>query len=191
MARWFDFSNDEYQFRELGELRLQWTNIPSFEAIAAIAEAHQYYDFLRTMVVDRVQSWSHPREERENWFRPTPLALSARSGAISSCISVGSSIIECAMRAHAENRNIKKLMKNHPEHRTFGKVIYAWKTHGVYGLEIQDVIEDIERVHSRRNDIHLYASFGRSWEDVCNEEAEILAAIDRLFTFFQGLERVA
>ncbi|HFG1893415.1 TPA: hypothetical protein ACGF3M_003599, partial [Vibrio cholerae] len=191
MGRWFDFSNDEYQFRGLSELRSQWTKIPSFPARDAIAEAHQYYDFLCTMVVGRVQSWTHPREERENWFRPTPLSLSARSGAISSCISVGSSIIECAMRAHAENRNIKKLMKHAPEHRTFGKVIYTWKTHGVYGSEIATIIEDLEKIHARRNDIHLYASFGRSWEDISNEESEIMATIERLFTFFQNLDPVA
>ncbi|MBO2612852.1 hypothetical protein I6M32_14970 [Shewanella algae] len=172
MARWFDFSDDEYQFHELGSLRHEWRKVPSHEAVSAIAEAHQYYHFLRTMVVDRVQSWSHPIDDRESWFTPTPLVLSARSGAISSCISVGSSIVECAMRAHAENRNIRELMKNKPEHRTFGKVIYAWKKHGVYSSEIDSVIVDIEKVHARRNDIHLYASFGRSWEDVIEENKQ-------------------
>lgn len=188
MPRWFDFSDDEYQFYELGTLRTTWSKVPSTEAINAIAEAHQYYDFLRTMIVGRVQSWSDPVEERERWFTPTPLVLSARAGAISSCISVGSSIIECAMRAHAENRNLRELMKNKPEHRTFGKVIYAWKKHGVYSPELDDVIEDIENVHSRRNDIHLYARFDRDWDTVVQEETEILESIERLFNFFQGLE---
>ncbi|SEB18655.1 hypothetical protein [Marinobacterium iners] len=188
MSRWFDFSNDEYQFHELGALRAKWRKVPSHDAVNAIAEAHQYYDFLKTMIVGRVQSWSHPVDDRESWFKPTPLVLSARSGAISSCISVGSSIIECAMRAHAENRKLRELMKNKPEHRTFGKVIYAWKKHGVYSSEIATVIDDIEKIHGRRNDIHLYASFGRSWEDVVNEETDILAAIEKLFDFFQGLD---
>jgi hypothetical protein len=190
MPRWFDFSDDEYQFHELGSLRADWTKVPSNEAINAIAEAHQYYDFLKTMIVGRVQSWSHSTENRKAWFTPTRLVLSARAGAISSCISVGSSIIECAMRAHAENRNIKDLMKKKPEHRTFGTVIYAWKDHGVYSSEIASVIDDIKKVHGRRNDIHLYASFGRTWEDIENEETELLASIEALFEFFQNLDPI-
>ena len=110
MPRWFDFSDSEYQFHELGALRLLWNKTPSQQAINAIAEAHQYYDFLKTMVVGRVQSWSHPPDKQKPWFKPTELTLSARAGAISSCVTVGSSIIECAMRAHAENRNLRKLI---------------------------------------------------------------------------------
>ncbi|EON90557.1 hypothetical protein MARLIPOL_18118 [Marinobacter lipolyticus SM19] len=190
MIRWFDFSDDAYEFHDLGSLRTTWRKVPNQQAVNAIAEAHQYYDFLKTMVVGRVQSWSHPKEEREHWYKPTALTLSARAGAISSCVSVGSSIIECAMRAHAENRNIRELMKNKPEHRTFGKVIYSWKNHGVYAPEINGVVADIESVHGRRNDIHLYASFGRDWADVIDEESDIMDAIERLFTFFQNLDPI-
>jgi len=188
MSRWFDFSDDEYQFHELGSLRAKWTKVPSLDAINAIAEAHQYYDFLNKMIVERVQHWSHPIGKREKWFKPTPLVLSARAGAISSCVSVGSSIIECAMRAHAEHRKLRDLMKNKPEHRTFGKVIYIWKKHGEFSSELDLVIDDIEAVHSRRNNIHLYASFGRSWESVISEEIQLLEAIERVFLFFQNLD---
>lgn len=190
MYRYFDFSNDEYQFQELGNLRIKWKKVPSREAINAIAEAHQYYDFLKTMIVGRVQSWSHPVNEREHWFTPTPLTLSARAGAISSCISVGSSIIECAMRAHAENRNIVELMKRKSEQRTFGTVIHAWRNDSLYSSEIEDVIIDIEKVHSKRNNIHLYASFGRNWENVIEEETETLKTIEKLFDFFVNLDPI-
>lgn len=190
MVRCFDFSEEKYQFYELGSLRVKWEKVPSRNAINAIAEAHQYYDFLKTMIVGRVQSWSHSIDDRETWHTPTPLVLSARAGSISSCVSVGSSIIECAMRAHAENRKLKKLMKNKEQHRTFGKVIYSWKEHGVYSSELDSIIDDIEAVHGRRNDIHLYASFGRSWENVVSEEMELLETIERVFLFFQNLDAV-
>ena len=81
-------------------------------------------------------------------------------------------------------------MKNKPESRTLGKVIYAWKNHGVYSPEIASVISDIEKVHGLRNDIHLYARFGRSWEQVVDEETVILDSIEGLFEFFQKLDPV-
>ena len=111
MSRWFDFSQPEYQLQELGRLRMLWRDVPDQEAVNAIAEAHQYYSFLKDMIIGRLQSWSEVPAERPHWHTPTPLSLSTRAGAVSSSIVVGASIVECAMRAHAENRNLKKLMK--------------------------------------------------------------------------------
>ena len=183
-------SSDEFEFYSLGELREIWQKLPNQDAINAVAEAHQYYDFLNDMIVGRVQSWSHPLAQRETWFTPSKLVLSARAGAISSCISVGSSIIECAMRSHAENRKIRSLMKKDPKHRTFGKVVHSWKNHGVFSNEISGVVADLDRLLVKRNNIHLYASFGESWEDKVNQETQILDSIERLFNFFQNLDPV-
>ncbi|AZR41997.1 hypothetical protein [Marinobacter salarius] len=188
MSRWFNFSEPEFQFRTLEEIRRSWSKIPGEEAKTAIAEGHQYYDFLTTMVVDRVQSWSHPLDEREHWHKPSRLDLSARAGAIASAIIVGTSIIECAMRAHAESRKMGKVMKVQPERRTFGKLITVWSKHGDYSKEIDPVFEDMKKLQARRNNIHLYARFGRRWEDVLEEEDGLKRSTDRLIEFFQGLE---
>lgn len=188
MARWFDFSNDEYEFKSLGSLCRLWEKVPDRQAVNSIAEAHQYFDFIRIMIIERLQSWSHPIGDRESWFTPTPLVLSGRAGAISSCIVAGTSIIECAMRAHAENRKLKKLIKKDPKHRTFGAVIHAWESHGVYSIEIDPVLDDLKLLLGKRNNIHLYASFGRRWEDIVREEMDLLSCIDRLFVFFQNLD---
>lgn len=188
MPRWYDFSNAEYQFQDLHRLRILWRNIPDPKAINAIAEAHQYYDFLKTMVIGRLQSWSDSPQNRPDWHTPSQLALSARAGAVSSSVVVGASIIECAMRAHAENRNITSLIKKKPRHRTFGTVISSWEKHQIHSREITSVLEDIKRVHGKRNDIHLYASFGRNWKDVEAEEMNLVNSIENLFVFFQNLQ---
>lgn len=190
MPRWFDFSDGEYQFKSLGELEVVWNKVPDRLAISAIAEAHQYFDFLQTMIINRLQSWSHAECDREHWFTPTPLVLSGRAGAISSCVVVGTSIIECALRAHGENRNLRKLMKKDPRHRTFGAILYAWEKHGVFCHELHPILEDLKKVQGKRNDIHLYASFGNSWENVVKEEMDLLESIERIFIFLQELEPV-
>lgn len=188
MARWFDFSEPEYHLQELGRLRMLWRDVPDQDAVNAVAEAHQYYSFLQDLIINRLQSWSKAPAERPHWHTPTPLILSTRAGAVSSSIVVGASIVECAMRAHAENRNLKKLMKKDPKHRTFGSVIYAWENHGVYGPEIAAMFPDLKLIHGKRNDIHLYASFGRNWEDVEAEEQNLVNSLERLFVFFQQLK---
>ena len=43
-------SSDEYEFYSLGELREIWQKLPNQDAINAVAEAHQYYDFLNDMM---------------------------------------------------------------------------------------------------------------------------------------------
>lgn len=188
MSRWYDFSDPEFQLRTLEEIRRFWPKIPDDKAKTAIAEGHQYYDFLTKMVVDRVQSWSHSPRERKHWHKPSSLDLSARAGAIASAIVVGTSIIECAMRAHAENRKMGKIMKVEPERRTFGKLITAWSKHEDYAKEIDPVLEDMRKLQARRNNIHLYASFGRRWEEVLEEEDDLKQSVDRLIGFFQNLE---
>jgi hypothetical protein len=191
MSRWFDFSDGSFQFSTLDELRRVWQNVPSASARNAIAETHQYYEFITTMIVGRLRSWSAPPEAREPWFVPSALTLSARAGAISSAIVVGAAIVECAMRSHAEHRQIPKLMKRESRHRTFGVVIYEWSRHGVFGRELQPAIEDVTLVKERRNDIHLFSRGDRSWEDVVREEEDLLSRIDRLMLFFQALQPAA
>ena len=187
MSRWYDFSDSEFQFQELGRIRTLWQNVPDREAINAIAEAYQYYDFLKTMIIERLQHWSHPPGKRLDWHKPSPLMLSARAGAVSSSIVVGASIVECAMRAHAENRKMSKLMQKDPKHRTFGSVIHAWENHRVYSQEISAVLPDLKRIHGKRNDIHLYAIFGQSWEDIEADEQKLVNSLEKLINFFQQI----
>jgi hypothetical protein len=191
MAKWFDFSEPSYQFKTLDGLRRDWLNVPDASARSAIAETHQYYDFLITMIIGRLQSWSHPPDQREDWFTPTPLTLSARAGAVSSTIVAAASIVECAMRAHGQQRNLKKLLKKPPQHRTFGTVIYAWAENGVYSDEIAPVLEDLKLLNDRRNDLHLFSRGDRTWQDVYDEEGVWLRRTNRLILFFQELEPAA
>lgn len=109
MARWFDFSNDEYEFKSLGSLCRLWEKVPDRQAVNSIAEAHQYFDFIRIMIIERLQSWSHPIGDRESWFTPTPLVLSGRAGAISSCIVAGTSDVQGQVLHRAFQLTMKAL----------------------------------------------------------------------------------
>lgn len=81
-------------------------------------------------------------------------------------------------------------MKKDPKHRTFGIVVHSWKNHGFFSNEISGVVADLDRFLVKRNNIHLYANFGESWEDKVNQETQILDSIERLFNFFQNLDPV-
>ncbi|WP_421347358.1 hypothetical protein [Aeromonas veronii] len=81
-------------------------------------------------------------------------------------------------------------MKKDPKHRTFGTVVHSWENHGVFSNEISGIVAGFDRLLVKRNNIHLYASFGESWEDKVNQEPQILDSIERLFNFFQNLDPV-
>ncbi|TNF03460.1 MAG: hypothetical protein EP323_07600 [Gammaproteobacteria bacterium] len=188
MTRWYDFTDSGYEFPELGVLRAKWRKVPDEKARNVIAQTHQYYDFMRTMIIERLQSWSHPPGERKDWFKPTPLVLSARAGAVSNLVVSGVSIVECAMRSHAENRKIKKVIKKSPNYRTLGMLITSWENSPEFRSEIEPLLDQLKRVHAHRNGIHLYACFERDWSDVVADEMVIVGELDGLFKFFQELE---
>lgn len=188
MRRWYEFSDPSFEMKTLGELRALWNKIPDHQARSVIAEAHQFFDFNLCMIINRLESWSHPPEERESWFRPSSLALSARAGAVSGAVVSGVSIIECAMRAHAENREIKKVLKKPANYRTLGMLITNWENNHKLKPEIENHLEGLKRVHSHRNGIHLYARFNREWDVILEEEMRLLNDIENLFAFFQELD---
>ena len=57
------------------------------------------------------------------------------------------------------------------------------ENHGVFSKMKFLVVADFRPSPSKRNNIHLYASFGESWEDKVNQETQILDSIERLFNF--------
>ena len=186
MSRWYEFSNSEYEMDSLGELRGTWANIPNQQAKEKIAEAHQYFNFQKEMILGRLRSWSHSPEEREDWFRPSLLALSARVGAINNIVLTGASIIECALRAHAEAKDVS--LHGNPTRRTFGHVLNNSLHDPTFGPVLASIRQELELIKDTRDGIHLYATFDKGWEDIYQEEEHKLEIIERLFSFFQELE---
>jgi hypothetical protein len=186
MARWYEFSISGYEMDTLEDLRNAWRRIPNPEACNKIAEAHQYFNFQKEMILGRLETWSHSPDERENWFTPTSLALSARVGATNSLVIIGASIIECALRANAEHRNVS--LHGNPLRRTFGHVLNNSLNDESFGPILHDITEDLEQVKNARDGIHLYANFGKEWQAIYDEEENKLGIIESLMTFFQELD---
>jgi hypothetical protein len=181
MPRRFSFAPDEYGAPTIAELRSRWRNIPFTDARNAIAVENQYLDFHRYLICSiRHQSLAGGIQ--------LPLGLSLRAGSLKAASLICASIAEAALRAHAEARGYRLPKKTWQ--RTFGKVLSAW--HGKNNrphAEVAAVWDELQRLHSGRNNVHLY----RALEDGCDfygilaaEEASLCEA-ERVLIHLQKL----
>ena len=168
MVRRFSLSPDEYQAPTIDELRWEWRKIPDAEARNVIAVESQYLDFHRYLLASL-------RHQATTGSDPIPLGLSIRAGALKTASLICASIAEAALRAHAESRGYQ-LPKNSWQ-RTFGKVLGAWQDAGGEPLaDVQPIWDELQRLHSGRNNVHLYRAIedGSDFYDILNaEEASV------------------
>lgn len=181
MPRRFFFAPDQYRAPTIADLRLEWRNIPTAEARNVIAVENQYLDFHRYLLIGiRHQSFAGSQ--------PIPLGLSLRAGSLKAASLICASIAEAALRAHAEVRGYPLPQKSCQ--RTFGRVLRAWQDKRARPIaDIASVWNELQRLHSGRNNVHLYRAVekGSDFYDILAAEEISLAEGERILAHLKGL----
>jgi hypothetical protein len=94
----FYFQPDCFTIPTLSSLKKQWINVPDSSVRDVIALDNQYLAF-HEYLLDSLKY--------ENPWSNGALGLSTRAGAIKVALIVSASMVEAAMRSHAEKRNYK------------------------------------------------------------------------------------
>lgn len=154
-----------------------WANLCDQELASQVCFQEQFLRFFRYML-ENLQS----RECGKNWQQPLPLSLSLRAGAIKFYVLSVASLAEAVLASVAETRKYTKLPKE-VHHRTFGKVLEAWKYSGAPQRDIAPFWDDLQLIKKYRDYVHL----GRAsvepdsyWQDINASERSILSACDRV-----------
>lgn len=185
MPRRFLIDPEDHEIPSLDHYRQHWSNLPStaqfitWRAKDQICATNQYFDFHR-LLLDRVKH----RHAEEDW-QPMPLSLSVRAGALRAAVLIGVSVIEAAIRMHAEHRRIAGL-GNKP---TYGRVLRCWLDDPTHSPALAPVQTTLEELRDLRNEIHLYeaAQQEQDWARTLEDETLILQRVDEAIDFVQGL----
>ena len=159
MLRKFTFALDTFGIQTLHSLQGYWKNIPDPDAKKAIATENQYYLFHRFLL----ESLRH--EHPTNKTHKFPLGLSVRAGALKTCRLLTASIVEAALRAHAENLGIQ--LKGNP---TLMDIINRIKK-SEHKAKFSEILPLAKKLNAARNDVHLYHQI-----DKARDFATILAS---------------
>lgn len=183
MAADFFFYNPTFTIRPLKPIAVfKWQHLKDADVQYCIAAEEQYLDFhlymlnnIRHTAAGRL---THPPYVYE-------LGLSVRAGAVKAATLVAASIVEAALRAHAELRGYP--LSKDPRRRTFGNVIRAWEEDGVPRPDVAAIWPDVKALHEARNLVHLHKAAGAAdgaWARVLEDERALLDgalnAIDHL-----------
>lgn len=181
MPRHFSLQPAEYQIPALGELRWEWRNVPDGDARNVIAVEVQYLEFHRYLLASLRHRDVAGGEE-------IPVGLSVRAGALKTATLVCASIAEATLRAHAERRGYP--LHGDPRRRTFGNVLRAWQQqNGTARADVANVWPQLQRLHSGRNNIHLYrvVELGGEFYDLLQAETQSLAEADTVLATLKTL----
>lgn len=181
MARKFSLEPDEYQACTIAELRHEWRNIPDSEACTAIAVENQYLNFHQFLLTSI-------RHQAVTGSTPIPLGLSLRAGALKAATLICASIAEAALRAHAEARGYE--LPRQPWQRTFGKVLGVWQDNEERPhRDVAAVWDALRRLHSGRNNIHLYRAIeeGSDFYDILAAEEASLAEAEMVLSHLKRI----
>lgn len=163
----FHLEPNAFSIPSLRDVAKEWSSIPDPRIRGMIAVEYQYLVFHRYLLASL----------HFTWYAGYGLTIegkldhSIRAGAIKAPVLVSASIVEAALRAHAEKRCLD-LPKNE-RHRTFGAVIDAWEKSCID--ELQEAWNDIKLLKDHRNTVHLYKA-----AEERKDFREALAAEERL-----------
>lgn len=181
MPRCFLLNPDQYDTPSIEALRQEWCNVPDVQARNYIAVEAQYLAFHQYLI----NSLQH---RALNGGDAIPIGLSIRAGALKTATLLCASIAEAALRAHAEARQYD--LPADPRQRTFGKVLGAWKMPRNDPREdIAPIWPQLQRLHSGRNTVHLYAAIhaGGSFYDILQAETQSLVEGEAVLVHLRNL----
>lgn len=181
MSRRFFFEPEQYRAPTIAELRRSWRHIPSAEARNAIAVENQYLEFHRHLIASI-------RHQSPAGNQPMELGLSLRAGALKAGLLICASIAEAALLAHAEARGYTLPAKR--SLRTFGRILKAWQNRDAKPQrDVAAIWDELQRLHSGRNRVHLYRAVesGRDFYDVLEAEAAALNEGERVLAHLRTL----
>ena len=186
MAVDFFFEPPTFTIPSLGALRTHWANVKDMKLRHVIAVEAQSLAFQRYLV-ESIRFTADGCCNKPTYRKP--LSLSARGGAIKAAILLTASISEAVLRHHAEKRTYK--LPTAPRHRTFGKVLEAWKdASGSPQPEVAGVWTELTAIHRSRNHVHLYnaaADPKAAFEYVLQVEAKIFKSIDSVLAVLRSI----
>lgn len=164
-----DFYLDPQSFSIPGlrDIDKEWSNIPDTRIKSMIVVESQYLAFHKYLLDSLCFQW----RDSNGKVIVGKLDHSVRAGAIKAAVLVSASIVEAALRAHAEQRKYD-LPKNE-RHRTFGALVEAWEKSGA--RDFAAVWDDVKTLKDHRNTIHLYKA-----ADEKMDFREVLAAEEGL-----------
>jgi hypothetical protein len=177
MATRYFFEPAEFALPSLAVLKGRWRFVPDADVRSAIAAEHQYLHF-QEFLLNRLRY-------RTSRGAVGAFGLSARAGAVKAAILLYGSIIEAALRSHAETRGYVQQGKR----MMFGQVLPVWKEKA--GGELDDVWADIHLIHRRRNTVHLHqaaADEDAQFKALLTREHEILSAGRRALARLQTVQ---
>jgi hypothetical protein len=180
--RRFTLRNSDYEVPKAGLLLFRWGAL-DMRIANQLAFEEQFLNFQRHLL-ENLQS-----SPTENPDRPSrPLSLSLRAGAIKSYVVFASSIIEGALAAWGENvvltKNPGSLYK-----KTLGGLLNAWEVDGQPREEVQPIWDHLQLLKNHRNFIHLGNAANDPaayWQEIIDNEAELLSAVDNVINYLSG-----
>lgn len=169
----FSLNPNEFTIPGLREIDAEWSLIPDRAVKSMIVVECQSIYFSEYLLESLFFEWN----ERGTTIRGQ-LNNSVRAGAIKSLVMTYVSVIEAALRSHAQARGYD-LPKNE-RHRTLGAVLNAWEDAGKN--ELTSVWDDLQKLKDQRNLVHLYkaAEESKDWKVVLAAEDDLLAASRRV-----------
>lgn len=170
MPRRFLFDQDAFELPTVEDLRVEWRNVPDSRVRNVIAVEAQYLAFHQFLI----RSIRHQAIEGSD---PIPIGLSVRAGALKSESLLCASIVEAALRCHAEARGLPLSVDQ--RRRTFGNVLSAWElSPGRPHADLAPIWPDLRDMHLGRNTVHLHAALqgGGNFYDLLEEEERSLAS---------------
>ena len=181
MPRKFSLNPDQYDTPSIDAMRYEWRNIPDFQARNVIAVESQYLAFHHYLL----DSLRHQALDATDAI---PIGLSVRAGALKTATLLCASIAEAALRAHAEARNYN--LPPDLRKRTFGMVLRAWQLPGnVPHADVAPIWDQLQRLHSGRNTVHLYAAIqaAGSFYDILQGENQSLTEAEAVLVHLRNL----
>lgn len=174
MARDFFFEKPTLDLIRLEETAdKKWSRLKNRPVQLTIAAEEQYLQFHLHMLeylrhTEPGRAYSPPYKH--------PIGLSLRAGAVKAGVLLCTSIIEAALRAHAELRGYPL---HHLENkRTFGNVLFsAWRVDDMPREEVEPIWETLKSLHGTRNQVHLHESAKVSdgeWNMLLSKEGQLL-----------------
>lgn len=181
MPRRFSLNPDQYDTPSIDALRQEWRNIPDPQARNVIAVEAQYLAFHHYLI-------NSLRHQAIDGGDAIPIGLSVRAGALKTATLLCASVAEAALRAHAEARNYQ--LPPDPLRRTFGRVLKAWQLpDGPPHADIAPIWDQLQRLHSGRNNVHLYAAIQAesNFYDILEAEDQSLAEAKAVLIHLRNL----
>jgi len=175
MAVDFFFEKPTFGIPELKPIAaFKWQHVPN-EAIPPFLAAEEQYLAFHLYMLEHLRFTEAGRLNGGQLPYVRPLGLSVRAGAIKAAVLLAASIIEAALRAHAEKRGYK--LNPDPKRRTLGNVIRAWEHKGKPHPDVEAIWPNVCGLHDARNSVHLYKAAGdddASWQAILNNENQLL-----------------